>query len=611
MTLSPALQILDRAWREALRPPPKLTVSQWADRHRRLSRESSAEPGQWTTDRAPYQRAIMDAVSDPSVTDIVVMSSAQVGKTEIINNILGYYIAHDPCPMLVIQPTLEMGEAWSKDRLAPMIRDTPELKARIAQATSRASGNTLRHKVFPGGHVTVSGANSPASLASRPVRLLLGDERDRWPYSAGTEGDPWRLALKRTTTFWNAKRIQCSTPTIANYSAIEREYLASSRERFHVFCPACDAPQSLVWAQVKWDNDDPDTARYECAECATPWDDVTRWRTLHNGEWQADAPDVTTKRGFHISELYSPWVELRTMVDAWLAAKRKPSLLQTFVNTSLGETWEDRGDALDHEILFRRREPWEALPEDCLMLTAGVDVQQDRLEIEIVAWSEDEQSWSAHYEQLWGDPHKPDVWGDLENTLSIQFPTVDGRILTVASCCVDSGYATSEAYKFCAGKQGRRIFAVKGVAGAGRPAVKQPSYIQGPVRCWLYTLGVDNLKGRVFHSLTIAQPGPGYCHFPMDRQMAYFQGLTSEKLERKMTAGRERIGYVQISERNEPLDLRVYATAALAIARPKWSALRVTNRDGDEPDASPAQPSPAQNRRARRPSRPSNWVTSW
>ena len=196
-------------------------MSQWADQNRRLSPEASSEPGTWVTDRAPYQRGMMDAVNEPGVSEVVYMTSSQIGKTEILNNIIGYFAHQDPSPMLLIQPTLDMAETWSKDRLAPMIRDTDALTDLFGDPRSRDSNNTLLHKKFPGGHITMAGANSPSSLASRPIRIVLLDEEDRYPHSAGTEGDPGSLAQKRTTTFWNRLLVTASTPTIEDESKIE------------------------------------------------------------------------------------------------------------------------------------------------------------------------------------------------------------------------------------------------------------------------------------------------------------------------------------------------------------------------------------------------------
>jgi phage terminase large subunit GpA-like protein len=286
--ISRTIEVMKATISERMKAPPSLTVSQWADRYRKLSPEASAEPGQWNTARNEPMRGVMDAVSDHSVHTVVVVSSAQVGKTETLSNIIGFHVAQDPAPMLLLQPTLEMGEAYSKDRLAPMVRDTPALKGTIKDPRSRDSGNTLLHKVFPGGHITIAGANSPASLASRPIRIVLADEVDRYPPSAGTEGDPVSLARKRSTTFWNRKTILTSTPTVKGISRIEAEWEISDKRRFHVTCTDCDHAQHLKWAQVKWPEGRPQEAAYVCEECGSIWEDAKRWTMLRKGKVDSD-----------------------------------------------------------------------------------------------------------------------------------------------------------------------------------------------------------------------------------------------------------------------------------------------------------------------------------
>ncbi len=316
------LSVLERVERECkvvLRPPPRLTVSQWADEYRRLSPESAAEPGRWRTDRAPYQRGIMDAVNDPTVREIVVMKSAQVGWTEILGNIVGFHVDRDPAPILLIQPTLEMAEAWSKDRLAPMVRDTPALKGKIKDARSRDSGNTLLHKQFPGGHVTIAGANSPAGLASRPIRVVLCDEVDRYPPSAGTEGDPISLARKRSTTFWNRKLLMGSTPTVKDASRIEAAFLASDQRYFLVPCPHCGTEDRLRWQHVRWPEGRPEEAHYVCPHCGAVIEDTDKLRMLESGRWEAST-EFNGVAGFHLSELYSPWVTFGAMARAFTEA---------------------------------------------------------------------------------------------------------------------------------------------------------------------------------------------------------------------------------------------------------------------------------------------------
>lgn len=327
-------------------PPPRLTVSQWADAYRYLSPEASAEPGRWDTNRAAYQRGIMDAISDPRAETVVIMSSAQVGKTEIVNNLVGYHIHRDPAPILVIQPTTEMCEAWSKDRLAPMLRDSPELRGRVSEAKAKTSGNTLRQKKFPGGHLAIVGANSAAGLASRPIRILCCDEVDRYPASAGSEGDPVKLGTKRTATFWNRKVILVSTPTTAGVSRIEKAFLESDQRHFFVPCPHCGDAQRLRWPQVKWTDGDPLSARYHCIACGAGWTDAERWAAVRKGEWVAEAP-FTGTAGFHLNELYSPWRCMAETVRDFLDAKSRPDMLKTWVNTALGETWQEQGDAPD------------------------------------------------------------------------------------------------------------------------------------------------------------------------------------------------------------------------------------------------------------------------
>jgi phage terminase large subunit GpA-like protein len=408
--------------RTNLKPPPKLTVSEWADEYRRLSPEASAEPGRWFTARAEYQRGIMDAVSDPAVETVVVMSSAQVGKTEIVNNIVGYHVHQDPAPILVLQPTVEMAQTWSKDRLAPMLRDTPALRGRVKAPRSKNSQNTLLHKVFPGGHITMTGSNAPASLASRPIRIVLCDEVDRYPPSAGTEGDPVSLARKRSTTFWNRKIILTSTPTAAGMSRIEAEFEQSDKRHFHVPCPHCGTRQRMLWGNVKWLQDDagqhlPDTAAYHCGECGVVWSEADRQAAIRQGRWVATGQPGRIA-GFHLSELYSPWSSIPDMARAFLSAKKNTETLRTFINTALGEPWEDRGEQVDQHGLYGRREKYAAdVPNGALLLTAGIDVQRDRIEMEVVGWGEGEESWNVDYRVIPGDPARDDVWQDLENAL--------------------------------------------------------------------------------------------------------------------------------------------------------------------------------------------------
>lgn len=328
---------------KAVSPPPVLTVSQWADRYRRLSAESAAEPGQWNTDRAPYQREIMDSVNDPLVEEIVIMSSAQVGKTELLLNIIGYYIDYDPAPILVVHPTLKpMAEDFSKDRLAPMIRDTPALARKVRDVKAKSSGNTILHKAFPGGLVIIAGANSPSSLASRPIRIVLLDETDRYPPSAGTEGNPIKLAERRTANFWNKKKIKVSTPTIKGISQIEKEYQSGTMEEWCVPCPCCGKYQPYEWNRVHFSD-----VTMECRYCGEHISE-TDWKQ-GQGKFIAAHPERHRKRSFHLNALASPWTHWPEIIREWKEAHKElkenadPNKMKIFINTVLGETWQERG----------------------------------------------------------------------------------------------------------------------------------------------------------------------------------------------------------------------------------------------------------------------------
>jgi phage terminase large subunit GpA-like protein len=557
-------------------PPPKLTISEWADRYRRLSSESSAEPGAWLTRRAEYQRGIMDAISEPGVERIVLMTSAQVGKTEILNNVVGFHVAQDPAPILFLQPTLEMAETWAKDRLAPMLRDTPALTDKVADPRSRDSGNTILHKRFNGGHITAVGANSPSGLASRPIRVVLADEVDRYPPSAGTEGDPLSLAVKRTTTFWNRRVVMCSTPTIKGISRIEAEWDRSDQRRYFVACPHCKHEQHLVWKQVKWPEGRPDEAEYSCEECGTLWSDAERRTAIRWGKWKSTATASNKVVGFHLNELYSPWSSIASIAIAFVEAKRSPETLKTWVNTSLGETWEDQGETVNQNALMERCEAWgDEAPYDVLVVSCGVDVQDDRFEIERVGWGLGEESWSLDYHIIYADPSTPQAWQQLDDYLLTPTKTSDGRVLPVAATCIDSGgHHTQAVYAFVKVRARRHVNAIKGMAGSNRPIWPKRSSKNNKGKINLFAIGVDTAKDSIYSRLRIAEPGPGFCHFPEGRDKAWFDQLTAETVVTKYLKGFPvRVWQKRPSVRNEALDCRVYAYAALLSTNPTWARL--------------------------------------
>ena len=434
---------------QILDPPPELKVADWADRFRKLSPEASAEPGNWNTRRAEYQREIMNAVNDAEVQDIAIKSSAQVGKTEIILNILGYYVDYDPTSIMVVQPTIVMGEDFSKDRLAPMIRDTPVLKDKIKDPKSRDSGNTILHKKFPGGNLTIAGSNSPASLASRPIQVLLCDEIDRYPASAGTEGNPLRLAEKRTNTFWNRKKVKVSTPNVEGSSQIEVEFQKGTQEEYCVRCPSCGEYQPYEFRRLEFK-----TLRMECKHCGEKLSEQ-EWKEQPH-RWIAKHPEKRRFRSFHLNEMISPWKSWDEILEDYRAAKKENKetgtieALKVFYNTSLGEVWRELGEGADDEELLSRRENYEAeIPDGVVVITAGVDVQDDRLEIERVGWNRSYQSWGLYRDMIYEDPAKEETWEHLETLLDEELHFFDGTGLNVAATCIDTGgHYTNNVYKF-------------------------------------------------------------------------------------------------------------------------------------------------------------------
>ena len=546
-----------------LTPPPRLSVAEWADLERRLDSQSSAEPGRWITARAEYQRGIMDACSDPTVKEVVVMCAAQLGKSEILLNTIGYHMAHDPAPILLMQPTVDMAQSFSKDRVtAGLLRSTPVLREKVKDSKAKDANNTTLHKVFPGGALSLVGANSPSSLASRPIRVVLCDEVDRYPASAGEEGDPISLAKRRAATFWNRKIIEVSTPTNRGASRIESAYEESDKRKFMVPCPDCGEQQELAWANVRWT--DPKNPSYTCEHCGSCWTDAMRNRAISQGMWKATRP-FNGVAGFHLSALYSPWVVLADAVEEFLAAKKDPMRLKTFVNTFLGETWEDQGEGVDDVELAQRREDYEGVPDEVALLTAGVDVQDDRLEVEIVGWGAGEESWCVDYRVLHGDPSSPQLWKQLDEVLLQTFDHPIGGPMIIRSTCVDSGgHHTRAVYNYAKTRAGHRVFAIKGIGGEGKPIVGRPSK-NNIGKIPLYPVGVDTAKELFYARLRQPEPGPGYCHFHTRLDEEHFRQLTAEKQVIRYHKGYPKRGWIKTRTRNEALDVRVYAMAALAI----------------------------------------------
>lgn len=585
-----------------LRPPPDLTISDWADANRRLSSEASAEPGRWRTSRAEYQRGIMDAISDPAAETVVIMSSSQIGKSESLLNMVGYHIDHDPAPIMVVMPTERDAETWSKDRFSPMARDTPCLQNKIANPKSRDGNNKILHKRFPGGHLTIVGANAPSGLASRPIRLLLCDEVDRYPFSAGAEGDPVNLARKRTVTFWNRKIVLVSTPTNKGASRIEAAFEESDQRRFWVPCPECGAEQVLTWSQVKWDKAEdgshlPETARYHCTDCEAGWRDETRWAAVSKGHWVAEQPFAGTA-GFHLNEIYSPWVRLQAMVKTFLSARAGgDELMKTFVNTSLGETWMESGEAPDWQRLQGLKEDWRAgvVPQGGLFLTAGADVQKDRIEVDVWAWGRGLQSWLVDHVVIEGGPGDPACWQRLSDLLGQSWLHESGTPMTIARLAIDTGYETSAVYAWARQVGFAQVAPVKGVEGFNRASpVTGPTFVDATIAgkrlrrgARLWTVATSTFKAETYRFLRQDQPTreeiktgaafpPGTVHLPAWIDSEWLKQLTAEQLVTvRNKRGFAKLEWQKLRERNEALDCRVYARAAAWIlGADRWSEAR-------------------------------------
>ncbi len=522
----------------------------------------------------------MDAVCDMHVQKIIIMSASQIGKTDaLILNPIGYYMHYDPSPIMVMHPTIQMAESFSKDRLSPMLRDTPVLRDKVNDK-SRNSGNTILQKTFPGGHVTMVGANSPSSLASRPIRILLADEIDRYPGTAGKEGDPLMLAGKRLATFWNKKEVCVSTPTTKETSRIAVEFEHSTQEEWNVPCPVCGAFTPLAWANIVFDKEDLDNIGCACPTCGAVSGE-TEWKEQSKkGKFIAKHPNRKV-RGFHLNALASLFVEWREIVEKFLVAneeKKKGNieLLKAWTNTEMGEVWEQEGEQLETEDLFRRREKYNCeVPEEVIVLTAGVDVQDDRFEAEVVGWGVEKESWGIRYQVIYGDLKLKKVWEDLDAFLSQTFITADGRHLKIACTCIDSGgHFTNEVYQFCKDRTFRLVFAIKGKGGADVPYFNRPTK-SNSAKTPLFTIGVDTGKAHLYQSLAVKEEGANYCHFPKEKDRGYtqeyFRGLTSEKRVMTYKKGRAQYAWILKDEkykRNEPLDIRNYATAAFEILDP-------------------------------------------
>lgn len=585
-----------------LRPPPKLTISEWADRYRVLSSEVSAESGKWQTSRAEYQREIMNAITDPLVEEITVMKCARSGGTQAaINNPLGYWVTQDPGPVLVIQPGLKEAREWSKDHWDPMVRDCQPLRELVGPDRTKDKSNEILHKKFPGGILYIIGANSAAGFRQKTIQRALLDDVDAYELSAGGEGDPITLARKRTQTylFHHRKIIKISNPTTRGFSIIEREFYKSDQRHYYVPCPECQHFQLLLFSPesqfahlgtsyLRFDTSNLSYVYYECENCKAKLDEKHKLRMVREGEWRKQQPTVEGHAGFHISELISPFSTWKTMAEDFLNAKRSRESLRVFINQALGETFiEDKTLEINDDELAKRIENYEAVPHNSLVLTAGVDVQHDRLEVIVLGWGRGHENWFIDHRFIIGSPDRDSTWKELDEYLATNWKHESGMTLSpwtshgLNAVCIDSGYSAENVYRYVKKRQSRRFYATKGDEGFKKPFIINMHY-KNKHNARLAILGVDALKMRIYDRLNVDRNPDGtypagYMHFNQHCNEDFFSQLTAEHrivVRDKRTGATKWIWVVRENRRNEIFDCYVLNWAAITLLNPDFNALQ-------------------------------------
>jgi phage terminase large subunit GpA-like protein len=597
-------------------PPPTLTVSQWADQNRRLP-STSAEPGQWRTSRVPYLKRPMDVLGDEMIRETVFAKSAQVGGSSCAENFLGYIIDQAPCAVLEVWPTEKALRAWSTKRLDPMLTDTPCLKTRFPKSGRRDSKDSIASKIFPGGYIQALTAKSTADLRSHSSRVAVAEEVDEWEGDVGEQGDPLELLRARMRTFWNAKLYMVSTPTIAGFSRIWSELETSTWEEYWVPCPHCKRMQTLRWKdgdqdkyeagqyRLMWEKDDsgepiPATCSYVCEHCSALIEERYKSWMLdpaNGAEWRGRYPG-RAKVGFHINTLYSPLCEWDEIARSFTRGLKDPSKMRSFVNTMLGLPYEESGEKVDAHFLSQRTETYSAeVPHGVGVLTAGVDVQADRLEVLVYGYGAHEQSWLIDREVLEGDPGQDEVWRELDKYLLCTWTHEGGAQVRISAACVDAGYQTKHVTSFCDPRKARNIIATVGRAGRGRLLIEAPDPRKKFKRSQLrkskplHIVGSDSGKDLLYSRLKIVNPGPGFIHFPESDAVdqVFFEQLTSERLQTKYVNGRPtRVWKLVPGRRNEALDETILSMAAL-----NFLGVKVIKKLGEYADILSKTPAPS------------------
>ena len=635
----------------AWRPPPRLSLSTWAERYFVLSSETAAEPGRWRS--LPYQVEIMNSITDQAVTQVSVQKSARVGYSLMMSSAIGFYMHQDPSSIMVVQPTVDDAKNFSKETIAPMLRDVPVLSRLVFRDIEekgkgpKDSSSTLQHKAFPGGVISLVGANSGSGLRRVSRRVILFDEVDAYPASAGSEGDPVSLGMKRAEAFHDRKFVAGSTPLVSGASRIEELFLAGDQRRYHVPCPHCGHVDFLAFDRkmdrghvMRWPDGDPAGAFFECrgSSCVIEHKDK-RWM-IERGKWIPDNPSApSSHRSYHLwsAMSYSPNASWGQIATEFVEASRGgPEKLKTFVNTTLGETWKEKGEAPEWERLHQRREQYKigTVPAGAVVLTAGVDVQKDRFVYEVVGWAPSKESWSVDAGELYGDTALDATWAQLDTLLSRTYAGEDGGTSPISMLAVDSGYNTQQVYNWARKHPMSRVIAVKGSSGA-RMLVSTPSSVDVTSRgkqlrrgykVWM--VGVDIAKAELYGwlGLRIGEDGAapaGYCHFP-EYGEDFFRQLTAEHLvtTTNRRTRRTKLEWSVLANRpNHHLDCRLYARAAASVLgldrmqpiQRKLPAVEATKSEvrgtNEEARATPAAPGSASTGRSWFDARKSrNWI---
>lgn len=624
------LQDVSAAYRKGQLPPIKIDLDDWADQNRYINDKK----GRWQTSRVELARGMMKSVTETGVRTITIMSCTQVAKTEVILNSIGYFMDIDPCPILVVLPTDKMSKKFSNIRLERMLKATPVLRSMVLDSNRRDSKNTVNYKEFPGGEITMVGSRVPDDLSSQPIRLCFMDEIDKFEEGTGEEGDPVDLAEERMSTYTtNSLSIRTCSPTRKGLSRIEDSYNSSDMRKPFVSCPHCNEFQILRWANVKYKDKEgkpkPKLAEYECKHCGVLWSEAERKRALKTVQWRQTAPfecdhcehdndpskwednDFTNWRqlkegpgfvfraycedcgkgvcsnkhaGFWASKLYGPFRSMAYLVEKWLDAQGNIEKLKAFINMHLAETFEERGDHIGSiDGLLGKREEYPELPYEVGVITAGVDVQNNRIEGEVIGWGRDEESWSLRHFVIPGDPSQPEIWLKLEQELEKPYRREDGKVSYVVAACVDLGGGhTQEVANFCRDKIERRFWPIRGVATVGRayPVWPNKPGRTDKIQIPFYNVGVDTAKNVIFSRLLLENGQQGCCHFPLDRDAEWFEQLTAERRMKKYKG--TQLFYVWVNPkraRNEAFDCRVYGYAALCGLQSEGLQVNIVTED--------------------------------